>query len=1392
MHAFRTRRRARAGFSLVELMIGCSVVAIAGMAGVAYVGRAASNADAVKDRLYARQKALSILSELRAYVEGGKGEVAADLDGFDDGLSQNPTLSITPDPKDPGAFIAPDHPLSDNVLDQDEWRWFRRITVQRFPGVNTRDVRICTVRVFRHRPGGELPGETMAEVATVVRTIGDAYPTTQVYDVYLLALESVPGWWVFMDSIKPFIDATLADLEARNPGLEFRSHWVTTAAYGRDEDYAPYTNDVRSSTDSTPWAYVYPGKMPAGSGSTRYYVPSTMRGRVNLDGDAVPAFDNDYALAEPYTDVNGNGERDPGEPYTDVNGNGTWDAGNPVPYAIADQFNHAMRWPEENAKFAARVAAGTDVDDTPTWRLLLDRMIADPSKYHNSILINLHGELLPMPPVRNYSDSARDPQGHPGWRVVTHPELLRPRRAQGSDANSDAPRWRVYGYLTEFPNPAWKATALTTQREPFDDLNGNGTWDAGEPYADWNGDGVWSDEVPITLEIPGIDCSANPNGATNPTLLVKRLSGGIDADGKGGADPYVPFGAAPRFPEPFTDTNGDGHWNAAEPYFDRNGNGSYDVGEPFTDLDGDGKWSAAAEPFTDLDGNGRYDRVAGPADTFVDTNGNGVWDGAEPFFDINNNGVRDGPTVSPKPAWRAWIPATDDANAATRAAYAANYGEPFTDLAHPGPLGMAPVNGVWDPAEPLTYDNNGNGVFDGGFDRGEMWFEAAYDSTAQATVVTLHGTPLLCPETADGRGLDPAGYLYDLEYVPCPMINTASALAPPFERDLANATANVPKNTARWTVEVPLAQLRKGFETTPGANNGDASDRILEVRTRLGADRSTGTRWPARNRPEDVSRAWSYFYATTSAVPFSERYQFQGDPRHCPYADLDRYAGSWAYPNGYNWYFDNFQTNGNATGSWLAFDPARLKAGWLGRQQIDTARYFSWLRTALTKTEAVWTTITGFSYYYMSVGGDVGYDSANGYPSSIPMDGRTFGVGTDVYEDTIAQGGTSGVGQCQKYVRSNDGGAADIRTGGYWWSKPWLGELYRDDTFAGQWVPWGNLSAATGANPGWFHQIRREDISTAQQPVGTDMIRANARTEAEGCTSLFNIGTASSTFHHQYQDGTTGSLTGDGPQLATNYNFPMPTSAYISRPFGLATSSSGGVGDEFGFTTDYPRYSASTVVDYYNHTSGAKGAALVRLVEPGASPRAAFIVVNGLDRTTGSGTSFIARYSMLSLVQSFFAAGVSGTGRIKQLPRPQILSPTIVSEISNPASIPIQWKTEWKRWDGLPYTSAYASTFAEQESDLVYVLLYSRDGGGTWLNMRTNEPATLGILPWIDGVGPDPLRTIPDAAVGNESWTWNTPASTFPEGTYMIRLEAYRKSEARHYAQHMEKIYVNR
>ena len=1370
--------RRRRGFALLELLPAAAIILLTAMAAVAWVTRSTQHADWARDKVVARQKAMSLLGELRSYVQGGEGEVAADLDGFDDGLGLVPALSIAQDPDDPGAYVAPDHPLSGNIADQDVWRWWRRITVRPFPGMQVRDLRICTVRVFRRHPADGGTGELMAQASTVIRTVGDAYPTSQVYDVYLLALENVPGWWVYMDAIQPFVEATFSDLQARNPGLVFRTHWITKLGYGRDEEYAPYTNEARDSRASTPWTYVLPGRLPDGEAAQRYYVAERMQGRVNVDGAWAPAFQGELRPAESFTDENGNGRRDGGETYVDADGDGRYDPGNAVPYALADMQNHCMRYPEARQRFEARTSAGLESDDEPTWRLLLDRMVADPGRYHNAILINLHGELLPMPPVRNVSDPARDPVARPGWRVVTHPERLRPRRVPGNDAASDAPRFRLHAYKAAFHD----AETVTTQEEPLQDTNGNGAWDAGEPFIDWNANGAWDAGLPISVVLRDADLTWAPNDPSAPSLRVLRLDGGVDANGDGAPDPYRDWAAAPRYPESFTDADGDGRRQVAELWLDVDGNGARGVNEPWQEIDGDGVFTAATETLADANGNGRLDG-AGPAEPITDVDGDGRWDAAEPYWDVDGDGAWTPPTAPVLP-WQPWNP-LDHGNAAATAAYLARYGEPFLDV---------DGDGRYDPAEPL-FDANANGVRDGGFERGEMFYEIRHEKD-RGTVLLLHGTPLETPYLNDAsnvrKGLPTAMRLYDLDYVPCPTPTSATAVDR-IGRDLYTSSSSNPKNTARWIVEIPLPAVRRAWASAAGADDGDAEDLVLTVETRLGRDLTTGTLWPTRSLPPNLSTTHAWFCDEAEDLPFSERYQFQGDPRHCPYADLD--CTGTTSPHGANWYFDDFRdATADARARWLAFDTGRLRDRWRGRNAHDVPRLLSWLRTALTRTEAVYTTLTGFSYYYLSLGGDVGYDAANGFPGGIPMDGAPFGISGDVFENSIIDGvGTASIRGSLKLARSSTGASAGIRGGGYWWAKPWLGELWPDDAYEGQWKPWGTLRAGATAGAGVYRLARRGDITTAQQPAGTTLVNAYARLQEEGCTSLFNVGTSSSTFHHQYQDGRSGGLVEDGPQLANNYNFPLPTRALISRPFGLQTGGSGSVGDEFAYSDAYPRFDASIIRRFYDHQSGQTGSAVVR-IEPPAGDRAAFVVVNGIDRTTESGSAFIARYSTLSLIHSFFAAGAPGEPhRIRQLPRVQVRHPTLLTELEDPASIEVRWSVEWRRWDGMPYTESFPASHAEDEGDLVYVPMYSRDGGRTWLDMLQDLPVEPGTLPWIDGVGPNPARTLGDAnAAGDEVLVWDTPATRFPEGTYVVRVEGYRASETLHFSHHQERIYVNR
>ncbi len=1120
------------GFSLVEITFALVILVTVAMTLAGHMTTVYRQNGNHKDKAFAYGRAAALLAEMKAWVDRTEGASANSLDSFDDGVVWNPVLSIA---EKGGAPIEPDHPLSGNLKRDGRWLWARRITVKPFPGLNNRNVRYVTIRIGKDKGDGNYVG--LAELSGVVNSVGDNYPPSQVYDVYLLALENVPGWWVFMDAIRPFVESTITDLEARNPGVKFRTHWITKSAYGRNRLYAPFLNKATDSKALIPEVYFYPGKMPTGSASSWYYVPDLFQARVRVDG----AFVNDYDASE-----------------------------NPYPYALADRFNHAMRLPEERELFDARVAAGLEDPDTPTWRLLLEDMATNPSKYRNAILINLHGELLPMPAMRNYSDAAKAPLKHPGLRVVTHPERLRYLRASTVSGSEDV-TFRVY---------AWR-------RDPSKPGDGRTEGD------------------PITLQIMNVDLTKNVNGkGTGPlTLRVQRLEGGVDPGN--GDMTYKPFADAPTAPSGFRPRE---MWFRAD---------------------------------------------------FVDGSGTG--------------------------------------------------GESYT-------------------------------------------------------LLELHNTPSIAPvqgSSPKDKGLYSSRRLYGMEYIPC-----STESANDFSTDLSTS-GKVEKNTARWRIQIPK-------EVLDGATTGsrlDLSDHVLEVRTRIGTDLTTGKAFPTPYQPDNLSRTWVYWTSNKESVPFTERYQFLGDPRHCPYADLKN--GGANFPNGYNWFFDNFSYTKNRKSWWPGFDPSRLRDRWRGRVEINYARYAQLLRTSLTKSRAVYTTLTGFSYYYVGLGNEIGYDSANGYPNSIPLNLAPYGASGWGYIDNISGGGNSKY-RYQKIIREGGGG-------NYWWGRYWLGELY-PDSMAAIWESTGNLPAGNAL--GEFYRDQRYDI-TVGLPEGTRLYNANRRTATEGCTSVFNIGSTSSTFHHQFASGTNGTLVGAGTEIAQNYNFPLPTTTKISRPFDIAINYSGWVGDEFFFNGDFPKFSAVIEKTYYRHSSGREGSSLVGLTSP--SGEVAHIVVNGLDRTTESGSAFIAKFSVLSLLHSFFEAGnPTLADPISLPPRVEIASPTDITELKDPSDVPITWTISWKRWDGKKYAGSFPSGYTGNENDLEYTLSYSVDGGKTWKYVQDDSPATPGERP------ADPFLLLADTGPGDETYLWATPSGKFPEGSYLLQVEAYRNGSTLHYSFHRTKIFLQR
>ena len=217
----------------------------------------------------------------------------------------------------------------------------------------------------------------------------------------------------------------------------------------------------------------------------------------------------------------------------------------------------------------------------------------------------------------------------------------------------------------------------------FVDLNNNNIWDRGEPVVfDANSDSLYTSHTGIGNCIglsPSLDCMIAGTAPANNTLL--RTDSSLK----------------------FVDTNGDGVWEPGEALAaDANKNGLYDSGEQsIVPLAGDPKlrfvgpgstWATGNTVVYDGNGNGIFDSKI----KFVDTNHNGHWDPGETVvYDINMDGIYgllDTPIFETIPGDDLGLPLSNDP--ALR----------FLD---------SNGNGVWDIGEPVVYDSNQNGVYDG-------------------------------------------------------------------------------------------------------------------------------------------------------------------------------------------------------------------------------------------------------------------------------------------------------------------------------------------------------------------------------------------------------------------------------------------------------------------------------------------------------------------------------------------------------------------------------------------------------------------------------------------------------------------------------------------------------
>ncbi|MBN1620995.1 MAG: prepilin-type N-terminal cleavage/methylation domain-containing protein [Endomicrobiales bacterium] len=419
------------GFSLIEVIIAMVVIVIASLSVVQLHHFMSSQSTRVRKKAFATQKAIQMMEELRSLVYGAEKTDINVLDQYDNGTQYPYELTIDT------TVPSPDAPLSGNIPNRGSWYFSRNIEIRRM--ADDEFARKVFVRVFKNSestPG--TPEETLAEVSSILRTITSEYVPTQVYDLYLVAIENVPGWWVSLALLRPMMENIIEDLRMRNPGLEFRVHWITRLSYGRDKEYVPYANDATTTENTTiPYVYFYPGSTNSGY----YYATNVLKSKFNIDGTVV----------------------------------------NSESYALCDQYNHAVRYPQEIAEFNEEVASAESSGISApeiSLRMLMEYINSNSTTYKNIILLNLHGEMVPLPPMRNYSDAAKDPINYPYARVVTHPQRL--QYSTGSEF-----KLRVYPYTTNlqygatsqyYNNSDFTGLALT-RYDPSVDFD----WAAGSP-----------------------------------------------------------------------------------------------------------------------------------------------------------------------------------------------------------------------------------------------------------------------------------------------------------------------------------------------------------------------------------------------------------------------------------------------------------------------------------------------------------------------------------------------------------------------------------------------------------------------------------------------------------------------------------------------------------------------------------------------------------------------------------------------------------------------------------------------------------------------------------------------------------------------------------------------
>ncbi len=638
----------------------------------------------------------------------------------------------------------------------------------------------------------------------------------------------------------------------------------------------------------------------------------------------------------------------------------------------------------------------------------------------------------------------------------------------------------------------------------------------------------------------------------------------------------------------------------------------------------------------------------------------------------------------------------------------------------------------------------------------EMWFEAGYVGGADPyTWLRLHNTPLTAPQVG-GQGLHADARLYGLEHCPSPVRGE-------FENDLATtSTALIARNTARWRIRLPTSAFAAGALPS--------RDQVVRVVTRIGSDATTGTRWPVARQPQNRSETFAWWTSSASSVPVTERAQFLGDPRLCPYSDLMATGSTLA--NGYNACFDDL-VNGSvdARAMWPCLQPSFLAEGFGGGVRADAGRLLQLWRDGMQKAGAVVVAPADRIADALLLGGEIAMPTQTA-TEAIALH-ADFSNGSLPVVDTVARAANGAAGAVGELTLARTGATP-------WRCLPFLGELCPDD-LASEWMQNGNVAFGTGSSRLAWSPLTGATFADA--PRGTGSANPHGSTlGAAGAAMLACCGPAASTltFATALENALTPTSNG---AVAINHSVQSePPTALRSARTIRAPGNCGVAVPGLDSTAAYPRSSLTELDVTWNLGAERAGSTFswTRAAQ-GTATLALWTVLAGEQSSRD-----IAHQSLLLGLRALHTAGKPKlAARVPQLPRLTITDPVAGALAANPLSMTVRWSTEWLRYDGDAYTEAHGAPSDGDESDLLYRVLWSIDQGLTWRSAINGEAAVRDERPR------DGEDRLVDGGEGGESFTFALP-DDLQDTELVLAVEAWRASTESHFSSHQTRVFVRR